>query len=259
MKVGEIQIGTKAILLWGKPGSGKTVLTGTLGRRLHLINLDGNIDSLQTTIDNFTNDRRMVEATLGVGDDIIGPAGNVVEWGILRLKQYLLGIHAWIKAGQYHFDCVGLDHLTKVAVLARRYIMTTVIHAKSEHKLTPDIGQWGMIFTEIENVIDIFVSIPRMKVLICHEATNETDMAISHEIMIPGRQLPAIIRSMFSEIWYLQNNAQPNMQGGVTNNYIIRTVQTLNGTARSCLNIPDGTSQSLGMVEILRRQGVELP
>jgi hypothetical protein len=258
MKAGEIQNSTKAILMWGKPGCGKTVLTGTLGPILHLINLDGNIDSLKTTRDAFSEQRKLVEVELGLEKDDVLPTGAIQYYAIDKLRNYFYAVGQWCLQEKYPFKAVALDHLTRVAVMARRKIMATVIHPKNEHPHTPDIGQWGMIFTEIEMVINAFVAIPRMKVLIAHEATNETDMAISHEIMIPGRQLPAIIRSMFSEIWYLENRTQPQMDGTTRNNYLIRTVQSLNGTARSCLNIPDGTSQSLGMVEILRRQGVEI-
>jgi len=204
----------------------------------------------------FTPFRQGVEIELGLEKNIVNEYGQV-NWGILRLKEYLLAIHQWCQKDQYPFKAVCLDHLTRIGMMSRQHILGTVPHAKAEHKLTPTQGQWGMIFNVVDEIIELFIAIPRMKILIAHEGSQEQESMLTHEILIPGKSLPAIIRTHFSEIWYCQNNSIA-LRDGVQNNFVIRTVKSLNATARSCLNIPDNTPQSLGMIEILKRAGVDI-
>lgn len=255
MKAKDLKLLQTNILVWGPTGSGKTCLVGQLGSKLELIDLDINAASLRNFKDAFTSQRHEVEIPDCIDElrrDIPGKS-----FAFMKLKEYLITVAKRCREGTYPYKALCIDSLTRLTEMALRMILQTNKRSGQQNDYTPDQGQYGMAFNEIENLIDIFVGLPIMSILIGHEITNEIDNVSSHEIMIPGKQLPSKLRSRFSEIWYCRNITGVTATG-TTNNFVIQTVKTQGATARSCLNIPDGTPMSKGIEQILKDCGVEL-
>lgn len=256
MKASDLNLSTTRVMLWGPPGSGKTVFAGTLGEILQLIDLDGNAQSLATFKDKFYDARRQVDVLSGFQYDQINEAGALKAHALDHLKGYLLGVSKAIREKRYPFKALCIDSLTTMMEMGKMKVLRTHRDGNQKHDLTLSQGQYQFMFNEVGDVIRIFNSLPILTILICHERMSEVDTAISHEISIPGKDFPNVLRGMFPEILYCR--IMPPAQGQTGSRFTLQTVKTYDATARSCLNIPTGTDMNLGLPEILKRQGVVL-
>lgn len=253
MKASELKLSTTRILLWGPPGSGKTCFAGTLGDKLQLIDLDGNAASLATFKDQFQEARRNVDVLSGLQYDEPGKA-----FALMRVKNHLLGVAKAISENKYPFKALCIDSLTTLMACATSMVLKTHRDKNQQHDLTLGLGQYQFMFNEVADVIRIMNALPVLTILIAHERMNEVDMVQSHEISIPGKDFPNVLRSMYPEILYCRQKPAQAGAPSTATRWTLQTVKSWDATARSCLNIPDGTDMNLGLPEILKRAGVEL-
>lgn len=253
-KAADLILAVARVLLYGPPGSGKTCFLGTLGEILEIYDLDGNASSLATLKDKFYDTRRKVEVVSNLQYDEPGKF-----FAFQNLKNRLLTIAKEIKAGTYPYKALGIDSLTTLMQMAKAQVLQTHRDKNQFHDLTLSMAQYQVMFNEVGSLIRILNSLPIFTCLIAHEQTNETDQVQSHEIMIPGKSFPSEVRSMFPEILYCRlKPAVAGSPAGSKSSFSLQTVRSWDATARSCLNIPDGTDMNLGLPEILKRAGVEL-
>lgn len=253
LKASELALSDTRVLLWGPPGSGKTCFAGTLGEKLELIDLDGNAASLKTFQDQFRNDRLKVEVKQGLHAD--DPPGG--QFALMKIKAYILDVAKRCREGKYEYKALCLDSMTTLFEVAKRQVLRTHTSKNQYHDLTLDQGQYQIVFNELLSIFEIMKALPIISILIAHEMTNEIDMVSSREIAIYGKQFPSQVRAMFPEILYCKNVTTVTSAGTV-NNFQLQTVKSAGATARSCLNIKDGTPMSLGLPKILADAGVKL-
>ena len=253
MKASEMKLDNPKMLFWGAPGSWKTSIVGTLGAKLQLIDLDDNAAVLANFKDKFTEDRRAVDVVQGLQHDVPGQS-----YGLQRLKQFIMDIHKQCREKTYPFKASAIDSLTTLMEMGKRKVLQTHRDKNPLHELTLSMGQYQFMFNEVYDVLQLWLALPVMKILIAHEETNILDNVQSHEILIPGKHFPSELRKNFPEIIYCRALPAVPGQSGSATRMVLQTIKTYDATARTGLQIPDGTDMSIGLPEILKKAGVEL-
>lgn len=249
-KVADLKAMPPKILGYGPAGSAKTALALTLGERSLFLDCDGNLDVAFGLKDNFQTDRQVVEVKQFLDVDPHKPVAA------MRLRSYILGLVNECNAGNFAYDAIVLDSLTAVAAHAEAEIMSN----SGKVGKNPQIQHWGMILTEIYNVVYWLRSLPVVVVVLAHETTFTSEDVNQIQIAIPGQKLPGKITRMFSEIWYFRIR---NVGGGGQELYL-QTVPTQSITCRSGRGLPTNTKfgtidktgkpgKSVGMWELLEK------
>ena len=238
------------ILMYGKVGSGKTALTLTLGSKLTMIDMDDGLRTGLTLQDKFTEDRKSVEVVQFLEREPHKTAG-----AFAAVKNYIYGLSSRFQKRPYPFEALALDSLTAYADAALNYIMFN----SGKLGKQPEIQHWGLAFAEIKNVLQVMRSLPIIVVVIAHEQVKSVGTLESREesleIAVKGRNLPAEICRLFDEIWYIRSRAA----AGGKFDYVLQTHSDALLEARSRSQLPNYTNTNIGMWEIIRKLGYELP
>jgi len=258
MKPSELTRKPPKILIYGPPGLGKTSLFMTLGEKAQLLDLDGNADVALGLKDNLHAERMECDVRQILEDD---PAGKATVFA--RAKKYIYGLPGEIKKGNFPFDAFGLDSLTSLAVACQDYVMAN----SGRLGQNPEIQHWGLIITEIANVVKALKGLPIPTFILAHEEVivpegGGEDNLAKIQIAIPGRKLPGQITRQFSEIWYLKMRAS----GQGKHEILIQTLATQIITCRSgrglatgrkiaTLNPKASTTDSVSMWMLLKEIG----
>lgn len=252
MKLNELPAIPPKVLLYGTYGTGKSALTMTLGQRLEMLDLNNGLRTGLTLKDAHTTARQSIEVTQFIDKD-----PRMTLYGNLKMK--VLDISNRCTARTYPYQAVGIDCLTDLSSMALRYVMGNSgkrdqFDGKSGAP-APEIQHWGAMFNEITSLLLIIKSLPIAVVLIAHDQRDQIDGVPFTEIGISGKNMPNQVASYFDEVWYTR--ARPAAGGRMA--YTVQTLASATITARTRFNVPDGTDQSIGMIEILRKAGYEFP
>jgi len=231
--------------------------------------MDDNLDVAHGLKDNLSKDRLEVDVKQFIDANPISQ-----PTAFKKVKQYILSVQQMCQKGTYPFDVLCLDSLTALSVASQYEVMKNSGKAGDN----PEIQHWGLLLTEIENVITYLRALPIPVIFICHEllltaeespnlkveiGKNQGPSQISKvAIAIPGQKLPPKITRMFSEIWYMdiQNIGQGKSK------ILLRTLPTETITCRSGMGLKngkkigiitkDGASQdSTSMLDLLKLVG----
>lgn len=221
MKPTELASKPPKILLYGPPGRGKTSLFMTLGEKAQLIDLDGNADVALGLNDNLRSKRLECDVKQFLEEDATKATA------FRKVKEYIMGLGAQIKAGKFPYEIIGLDSLTSLAVGSQDFVMGN----SGRLGQNPEIQHWGLLLTEIANIVKALKALPIPAIILAHEEVilGGEDKVEKVEIAIPGRKLPGQITRQFSEIWYMK--IRPVGQG--KQEISIQTLATHSITARS--------------------------
>lgn len=256
MKASELNLINTNMLLWGPPRTGKTVFAGTLGEKLQLIDLDNNAGSLATFKDKFYEERRKVDVVCGMQNETMNEHGALQQWALVNLKAYLLSVHGAIKQGKYPYKALCIDSLTTLIEMGTRKILVTHRDKNQLHPNTLSQGQYQFMFNEVYDVLQLFVALPLLSILIAHEETNTLDNVQTHEILIPGKNFPSLLRKNFPEITYCR--VQGGQPAGTPSRFTIQTIRSWDATAGSGLQLVNGSDMSEGLPAILQKAGVSI-
>lgn len=250
MKVGEVTIKAPKILLYGDVGTGKTALALTAGERAQVIDLDDGLMTGVTLQDQFTAERKKVDAYSYVEPE---PQKKAVVFH--QVKQKIIGIANDCVRKVYPYDLLIVDSLSALAESAVAQIMTN----SGKFGQAPEIQHWGLAFLEIKSVMSVIRSMPIPVILIAHEQTKSIGKGMDKDeklqIAVAGKNLPSEIARYFDEIWYMRVADGPQ-------NKKLRRIQTVadeKRLARSRFNVPDMTDVSCGMWELLKKCGYTPP
>lgn len=226
MKVADLVSAPPKILIYAGAGTGKTALALTLGASCLYLDLDDNMDVAFGLKDNLQKDRLSVEV-----EQFLDTPRRTQAF--TQLKQRVFKIAQECHNGTFEYKVLVLDSLTSLAVAAQNMVMA----GSNKVGDNPQIQHWGLLLTEIENVVTILRSLPIIVFMLAHETTFTSDDISKIQIAIPGQKLPGRITRMFNEIWYFRS--QPKGEG--IHQMYIQTVPTSTVTCRSGRGLKTGT------------------
>ena len=206
--IADLQPIVPKILLWGRPGTGKTPFVASYGAGLQLIDCDRGLLSSRTLQDMWTSNRQKVDVISCLEED---PSKALA---FAKLKSTVMDIYNQCVKKTYPFSVLCIDSFTTVADFALRYIQGN--SASFGKPITQP--QWGLAISELDN---IFIWLKAMPIPVCvifhqREGTDINDH-VTEELAIYGKNLPAKIISYFDEVLRIKmrivnGKAQPYIQ-----------------------------------------------
>lgn len=232
------------ILTYGAGGTGKTALFAQAVEG-YLMDFDGGMRTALTLEDSFSPLRREIEF------DIYKETNPQKPSAWLKAKAKLMDIMDKCSKKQWPYKALVIDSLSGLAEVAQNQVMSQC--GKSMGK--PEIREWGLIVSEVENAISIIKSLPVPVFMTAHELPVQlADGTNIMKILAPGNKLPAKIPTWFDEIWY----AKTRQGGGNRTSYIVsgRKTSSIEARTRSGMN-KDFDHTTCGLAGLLNELGYE--
>jgi hypothetical protein len=232
------------LLIYGAGGAGKTGLVSQAAGAL-LLDFDRGMRSAATITDPFTPLRHQVEMLDCSENNPMQPNA----W--LNTKQLLLRILNESNAGKWKYNCLIVDSLSGLCETVQHQVMAQCNKPMGK----PEIREWGLIVSEIENALSIIRALPCMVLVTAHELPIQLESgAHIMKILAPGSKLPAKIPFMFDEVWYAKTKSGP----GNTTRYIVsgRKTSSIEARTRSGMN-KDFDHTEVGLAGVLAEIGYD--
>ncbi len=230
------------ILLWGRPGTGKTVFATSYGAGMQIIDCNQGLLSAVKFQDKFTIERQKI--------DVIQIHEKIPDKAIAyaQVKETIMSIYNQLVKKTYPFKILCIDSFTDIADFALRYIQGN----SSSFGKAISMQQWGLAINELDSLFMWVKAMPIPVVVLFHskEGTDTTDHA-TEEIAIYGKNLPSKITSYFDEV--LRVKLGPPVQGKCIP--IIQTDPEAYMTVRTRGQVKSGQSTNIGLRELLSQLG----
>lgn len=232
------------VLLWGKPGTGKTPFLTSYGKGLQLIDCDNGLRSSITLKDSWYESRQQIDVIQILENNPL----EATAWK--RMKDTIADIYTQCQRKTYPYEVLGIDSFTVLADYALRHVMKGV----GKLNQTPRIQDWGLAIQEVDNLFVWIRAMPIPVIMIFHDREGEETLGetkiVTSEIAIFGRQLPRKIVSYFDEII----RVLARQVGGKLDPYL-QTIPDAFTVVRSREALPDGLKTSIGLKELLSKIG----
>lgn len=186
--------------------------------------------------------------------------------GLTKVKESIFKIKDMLLAKTLRAQAVCLDNITTLGDQAMRFVLSNsgimkkgMVDGKISKTGTYYSGigieHYGMAMVEIENCLAGIRSLPLFTCVLAHDDVDVISDVPTKIIHVIGKKLAPIVPSYFDEVWYTMI---AQAAGGVYN-AVIQSSQHPTYLTRSRGSLSNGTSQSLGMIEILKKIGYEFP
>lgn len=188
------------ILIYGAAGSGKTALVSQANNG-YMLDFDDGMRTALFLKDAFYDKRMAIEFDLYKDADPCKPKGWV------SAKQKILNISSAIAKGTFKHDAVIVDSLTGAAQAVQNQVMAQAGRPNGK----PEIQHWGMIVSELENILTILTSLNTLVLITAHELpmlTRKGSLGHPEEdvhelrVLCAGKKLPEKLPWMFDEFWH---------------------------------------------------------
>lgn len=227
MKAYELAAQPPKILMYSRPGLGKTALAMTLGEECLYLDLDDNMEVAFGLTDAFKSDRLCVEVT-----QFIDRKPDVADC-FIKFAAYVTKISNKCAKGEFEYKYLVVDSLTSLQVAC----MQNILSMEGKLGKNPEIQHWGKRDTALFRVVSILRTLPITVIITAHEMVEDTGGTMTVKIAMDGQKLPPKIIRMFNEIWYLR--ASPGKMSST--DLYIQTVPTSTITCRSGRGLATGT------------------
>lgn len=193
MKVKDIKPSKKPphILIHGPAGTGKTGLVSQASRG-KLYDFDGGIRTAINLKDHLTKYRMEIDVDTFVDENPKQPNA----W--LKAKTEFYGLLGKINRGQFPFDCLVIDSLSGMA----RTCESQIMKACGDPLGKPQIQHYGMMVSELTNMIHLITTLPLLVLVTAHEYPLSVGDETYIKPKVIGRKLPCNISSLFDEVWW---------------------------------------------------------
>jgi hypothetical protein len=186
------------VLLWGKPGTGKTLFVTSFGAGMQLIDTDRGLLSAMKHKDQWSEHRAKVDVVECLEND------PTKATAFDKFKSTILDITNQCRAGTYPFKVLAIDSFTTLADFALRQVVGNSGQLQLGKYTNPSQQQWGLAIGELDNIFMYIKALPIPVVTIFHnrESTEGTGaQAVTvQEIAVFGKNLPGKIISYFDEV-----------------------------------------------------------
>lgn len=243
--IGDLEITPPHILLYGKPGAGKSALLQTLGDKVQILDFDDGVITGKTLKDKWFETRKKANFI-----DLVerNPRNTTIFAKTEDIVQKTL--EDCIK-GTFPYEAFVLDSFTTLADHAMLY----TLHKDGKSiNANPEIQHWGRTFNRLNALLLDLFALPITVILVCHEKqgldTHEIKDDRQVEICISGTKFPSQVCSKFGEIWRCK---APRTTG--KKYYEIQTMADYLTTCRTRLNVPNNLDMDLGLKHILSLGG----
>jgi len=179
------------IVIYGAAGTGKTALAAQ-ARNAYCMDFDAGLMTAVNLKDKFYNLRQNLEFDTYQDNDVMNPSA----W--IRAKTKVLEIQNQVFKKEWPYEALIVDSLSGLS----RTVQTQIMKACGRPMQKPQLQDYGLMFSEIENILQVITTLPIL-VIIC---THEYSLNVGDETYIKpraiGRKLPAGIAPLFDEVWW---------------------------------------------------------
>jgi hypothetical protein len=242
------------ILIYGKPGTGKTAFSTTMADVTQVIDFDGGLLTCKSFPDKFQPQRlKLFEEG--------GPFKHVRECfeddpskatAFNKAMSILKDISEEERSGKYLPRILVIDSLTTLADFAVR----AVLFNNGMLGKAPQIQHWGLAIISIEEFLMLVRCLRKtVVILLAHTDSDMVEGVMQANIAVPGQKLPSKITSYFDEILYAKT---VNGAAGKVD-FVLQTRNTPSAVARTRANLPDKFNMDEGLSSMLKLMGWDIP
>ncbi len=187
-----------SIMFYGPLGTGKTGFLSQAGSHAYVYDFDDGLRTAKTLQDAFTSQRQELEFDCFYEPNLRGATG--LQSTFLKAKAHLIGtLNALVKKEVEPLLIYGLDSITGLVNAVKAMIKTNSGHPERN----PSQEEWGLIINELETFMNLFKSLPSIKIVNAHDmAIEDADKVVKWRLLCPGRKLPMSVLGLFDDVFY---------------------------------------------------------
>lgn len=241
-----------ALLIYGPLGRGKTAFVTTAGEKGTILDFDRGLKTPMKFKDSMRDTRlKCAVATTEAGLDFYEDNYN--------LPQKYIAARTWLTSTLAESKTITANIPEMVIIDSFTGLMKACqynIQANSGH-----IGQtltqpeWGVLFNEIQNFLNLWKSIPCIHMMVAHEMiiTDASDVT-TKRILCEGKKFPDQVSSFFDDVFYCDLERQA---GGAADKYVLSARATAAVTARTRTGYTESYDMNKGIWPLMALLGYE--
>lgn len=228
------------IVIYGKAGCGKTALVSQASNG-YMMDFDGGMRTAATLKDKFTDLRGSIEF------DTYKDANPATPKQWLLAKERIFKIAEEVAKGKWKHDALVIDSWTGLC----QSVYYQVLYQSNRALGRPEIQHWGLMTSEVENILTVLTSMNTLVILTAHEASSEEDEITKVEIASITHNHRKKVPWSFDEVWHMTTKPAPQNK----TSYIITGRSSYSIMARTRSGIDELNVNEIGLSGLLEKMG----